>query len=120
MTVRKQGRILVLLLMVVIFLFMLGQSIVKWNEKKVGETQTTKSASQMVYPSVTMLPFFEPSFSLAKVASYNSSKNLTKYNIGTDHITKDIISIYQSYETSNGEAFVQMNLPSHSIQTCSE
>ena len=114
MTVRKQGRILVLLLMVVIFLFMLGQSIIKWNDKKVGETQTTKSASKMVYPSVTMLPFFDPGFSLAKLASYNSSKNLTEYNIGTDHITKDIISIYQSYETLNGKAFVQLNESSYS------
>ena len=95
MTVRKQGRILVLLLMAAIFLYMLGKSISKWSEKKVGETQTTKSASQMVYPSVTMIPFFEPGFSLAKLASYNTSKNLTEYNVATDHIARDVVSIEQ-------------------------
>ena len=109
MLVRKQGRILVLMLMVAIFLYMLGKSISKWSEKKVGETQTSKSASQMVYPSVTMIPFFDPAFSMAKLASYNTSKNLTEYNIGTDHITKDIISIEQSYETANGTALVRLN-----------
>ena len=35
MTVRKQGRVLVLLLMAAIFLFMLGKSVSKWGEKKV-------------------------------------------------------------------------------------
>ena len=114
MTVRKQGRILVLLLMAAIFLYMLGKSISKWSEKKVGETQTTKSASQMVYPSVTMIPFFEPGFSLAKLASYNTSKNLTEYNVGTDHIAKDVVSIEQSYETSNGTALVRLNESSFS------
>ena len=48
------------------------------------------------------------------MASYNSSKNLTEYNTGTDHITKDIMSIYQSYETSNGKALVQLNESSFS------
>ena len=114
MTVRKQGRILVLLLMAAIFLYMLGKSISKWSEKKVGETQTTKSASQMVYPSVTMIPFFEPGFSLAKLASYSTSKNLTEYNVGTDHIAKDVVSIEQSYETSNGTALVRLNESSFS------
>ena len=55
MLVRKQGRILVLMLMVAIFLYMLGKSISKWSEKKVGETQTSKSASQMVYPSASAI-----------------------------------------------------------------
>ena len=102
MTVRKQGRILVLLLMVVIFLFMLGQSIVKWNEKKVGETQTTKSASKMVYPSITLLPWYDVNTSLAKMAAYIGSKNLIDYHATTSRIQSDIISIEQSYETPNG------------------
>ena len=102
MSVRKQGRILVMLLMAAIFLYMLGKSIYRWSEKKVGEAQTTKSASQMFFPSVTMIPFFEPGHSLARLASFNSSKNLTEYNLGTEHITKDIISIEQSYELANG------------------
>ena len=81
MIARKQGRYLVLLLMAAIFLYLVGNSIAKWREKKVenttkkiifivnlleifitkykvGETQSTKSASRMFYPSVTMLPLY--------------------------------------------------------------
>ena len=102
MTVRKQGRIVVLLLMAAIFLYMVGKSVYRWSEKKVGETQTTKSASQMVYPSITMVPFFDPSYSMLKLSSFNTAKNLTEYNLNTSHIQSDVVSIEQSYELPNG------------------
>ena len=102
MTVRKQGRIVVLLLMAAIFLYMVGKSVYRWSEKKVGETQTTKSASQMVYPSITMVPFFDPSYSMMKLSSFNITKNLTEYNLNTSHIQSDVVSIEQSYELHNG------------------
>ena len=101
MTVRKQGRILVLLLMAAIFLYMVGKSVYRWSEKKVGETQTTKSASQMVYPSITMVPFFDPSYSMMKLSFFNITKNLTEYNLNTSHIQSDVVSIEQSYELPN-------------------
>ena len=102
MSAREQGRYVVLFLMAAIFFVMLGICIVKWNEEKVGETQSTKSASKMFYPSVTLIPWYEVNTSLAKWSSYNSPKNLTEYHATTSRIQSDIISIEQSYETSNG------------------
>ena len=93
---------MVLLLMAAIFLYMVGKSVYRWSEKKVGETQTTKSASQMVYPSITMVPFFDPSYSMMKLSSFNTTKNLTEYNLNTSHIQSDVVSIEQSYELHNG------------------
>ena len=102
MSVRKQGRILVLLLMTAIFLYVLGKSILKWNERKVGKTQTTKSASQMFYPSITMIPIFDPSYSMRKLSYFNTTKNLTEYNLNVSHIYTDIVSIEQNYELPDG------------------
>ena len=102
MTLRKQVRFLVSLLMTAIFLFMLGKSITEWSEKKVGETQKTHSAAKILYPSVTMMPIFLRNFSLAKLTSFNTTKNLTEYNLKTSHIQTDIISIHQKYDITNG------------------
>ena len=88
--------------MAAIFLYALGNSITKWRAKKVGETQATKSADEMFYPSVTMTPFFEPGFSKSRLSSFKTRKNLTEYNLNTSHITSDIISIQQNYEVENG------------------
>ena len=102
MSVRKQGRILVLLLMTAIFLYVVGKSIFKWNEGKVGKTQTTKSASQMFYPSITMIPIFDLNYSMHKLSYFNTTKNLTEYNLKASHIYTDIVSIEQNYELPNG------------------
>ena len=79
--------------MTAVLLYLLGKSISTWREKKVGETQNTKSASKIFYPSVTMIPFFEPQFSYTKLDSFKTKKNLTEYNLKTSHIKDDIISI---------------------------
>ena len=87
--------------MTAVLLYLLGKSISEWREKKVGESQNTKSASKIFYPSVTMLPLFERQFSLAKLKSFKTRKNLTEYNLKTSHIKEDIISIKQKYELGN-------------------
>ena len=87
--------------MTVVLMYLLRNSISTWREKKVGETQNTKSASKISYPSVTMLPLFERQFSLAKLKSFKTRKNLTEYNLKTSHIKEDIISIKQKYELGN-------------------
>ena len=87
MTIRKQGKNLVLLLMTAIFFCMLGISISKWKDEKVGETQATKSAHEMFYPSVTMTPLFELNFSESRLAHFKTRKNLTEYYMNTSHIT---------------------------------
>ena len=35
-------------------------------------------------------------------SSFNTSKNLTEYNLNASHIQTDVVSIEQSYELSNG------------------
>ena len=84
------------------FLYMMGMSISKWKQGKVGETETNKKASEMFYPSVTFMPFYEMNNSLAKLSSFKNIKNLTEYYSKTSYIKRDIISIEQSYETGNG------------------
>ena len=61
-----------------------------------------RSASKMVYPSITLLPWYEVNTSLVKMTAYNGSKNLIDYHATTSRIQSDIISIEQSYETPNG------------------
>ena len=102
MIVPKHARHVVLLLLVTFFLYMMVISISKWRQGKVGEAWTSKKASEMFYPSVTMLPIFDLKKSLAKLNSFKNSKNLTEYYSKTPHIKRDIISIQQTYETSNG------------------
>ena len=87
--------------MTAVLLYLLGISISTWREKKVGETQNTKSASKIFYPSVTMIPVFERYFSLEKLISFKTKKNLTEYNLKSPHIKEDIISIKQKYELGN-------------------
>ena len=81
---------------------MLGNSIVRWREGKIGETQATKSASKIFYPSVTMMPLFDHNFSLAKLDLYNTTKNLTEYHLKSSQIYSSILSIEQRYNSANG------------------
>ena len=71
-------------------------------EGKIGETQTSKSASEMLHPSVTMIPLFKGNYSLERLSNFDTHKNLTEYHMKTSHITKDIISIEQYYEAETG------------------
>ena len=98
----KHARCLFSLLLVMVFLYMMLISILKWRQGKVGETQTFKKASEMFYPSVTLVPFYDLNNSLAKLSSFKNTKNLSEYHYKTSYIQKEIISIEQSYETSNG------------------
>ena len=102
MTLRKQGKMVVLLGMTIVYLYASGNSFCKWRTKNVGETQSTKSASRMSYPSVGLIPRYELGFSKSRLASSKTNKNLTEYNLNTPPITTNIISINQSYELENG------------------
>ena len=72
MTIRKHGKTLHLLLMMAIFLYALGKSVSKWRDKKVGVTYGTKSADKMFYPSVTLVPLFEPSYAISRISNLSS------------------------------------------------
>ena len=49
MSAREQGRYVLLFLMGVIFLVMVVICIVKWNDHKVGETQSTREVIQSTF-----------------------------------------------------------------------
>ena len=102
MTVKKQVRFLVLLIMTAVFVCMLGNSILEWSKNNVGETQKTRSMSKILYPSVTMVPLFERNFSMAKLSLFKTRKNLTEYNLKASHIKGDILSIKQTWEHKDG------------------
>ena len=98
----KHTRYVVLLLLATVFIYLMAISICKLERGKVGLAQSTKSASEMFYPSVTMAPLLELNESLAKLSSFNKRKNLTEYYTKISGIKGNIISIRQSYETGNG------------------
>ena len=102
MNIRKYAKLLVLLWMTITFLIMLGRSISEWRKNDIGETQKTNSVSKLFFPSMTMIPIFEKNFSLAKLCSFHTRKNLTEYNEKTSHIHKDILFIRQHYVHKNG------------------
>ena len=98
----EHTRCVVLFLLATVFMYMMAISICKWKQGRVGQTQATKSASEMFYPSVTMTPQFELNESLAKLSSFDKRKNLTEYYSKIPGIKGNIISISQNYETGNG------------------
>ena len=71
----KHVKHVVVLILALYFLYNVAVSVSKWMGGKIGETQTIKSATEEIYPSVTFCPAL-PGY-LSDPNSYG--KNLTKY-----------------------------------------
>ena len=98
MSALKKGRYFLVSTMAVGFLYIVGQSLVKYTDRSIGETQSTKRATEMVFPSLYTCPFFKGNFSRNK---FSTSKNLTEYYESRPRITDFVLSISQSYEADN-------------------
>ena len=89
-------RQLVVLTLTAAFLVIVANSLVTWTRGRIGTAEGTKSASQIVYPSLTICPFF------SSPTSNSESRNLTEYYRNRSIITNHIKLIQHEYETENG------------------
>ena len=99
MLAHERGRYLVLLAMTVTFLAIVGFSIIKYREKSIGETMSTKKAAKMHFPSLVLCPSFHTNFS---GTNFFGTKNLTEYYQKKSPIGDHVLSIHQYYLTDNG------------------
>ena len=95
----ESARYILVLTMTTGFLYIVGQRIVKYTERSIGETQSTKNAAEMFFPSVYICPVFKTDFDERDSIE---SKNLSEYYEGGPRIRDIVLSISQSYETENG------------------
>ena len=96
MLVHVGFRYFVLLAMTLTFLIIVGNSNFKFRERSIGETQQTKKASEMYFPSLALCPLFNPNYTV------QGTKNLTEYYLKKNAIKDHVLSIYQSYITKDG------------------
>ena len=99
MSALKQGRYLVVLVMVLWFLYNTGQSLVKYTEERIGETQGTKKAEEMFFPSLHVCPIFNETYSKERTSG---TMNLTEYYENRPRIEDLVLGVEQAYETKNG------------------
>ena len=88
--------------LVVAFMSSVIANVCKYASPKTVVTESTKSASEVIYPSITMCPFYKYKFARSKTSG---TKNLTEYYenlLNMAQIKKDILSISQPYITKNG------------------
>ena len=95
----ESARYILVLTMTTLFLYNVGQSLVKYTERSIGETQSTKNAAEMFFPSVYICPVYKTNY---YESHSTESKNVTEYYEGGPCIRDFVLSISQSYETENG------------------
>ena len=95
-------RNVVTLALTLMFLYNVGNSFTKYEEKDTLMAQSMKSASDVVYPSITLCPMYKLEYMRSKVSG---SKNLTEYYEKLKNmslIRKDVLYISQPYRSNNG------------------
>ena len=85
--------------MTAVFLYNVGKSAVKYTEGNIGETQSTKLAAEMFFPSVHICPFFDANYSVARMTG---TRNITEHYETRPRIKDILLSFEQSYEGENG------------------
>ena len=96
MLTQEKGRYLVLLAMTITFVVIVGVSIGKFRNRSIGETQKTKKAAEMYFPSLALCPLYNFNY------TNQGSKNLTEYYLKKNAIKDHISSIHQHYITEDG------------------
>ena len=86
--------------MVLVFLYIVCQSLVKYLDRTIGETQSTKKATEMYFPSIYLCPVFKTDFYKSQNKT-QYSKNLTEYYENVPSVRDTVLSINQSYEADN-------------------
>ena len=97
MSAHEKVRYLVLLAMTATFFAIVGISYVKFSERSIGETQSTKKAAEMHFPSLLLCPYFISNFSFPRTGTMN----LTEYYLNRSPIKDHVLDIYQQYVTDD-------------------
>ena len=90
------------LALIVAFMSSVIANVYKYSLKNTVVAESTKRASEVIYPSITMCPEYKKEYALSKTSG---TKNLTEYYeslLNMSHIKNDIKSISQPYTTNNG------------------
>ena len=97
----KYLRYMVTSVLSAMFLYSVVKNFIKYQEGKTVVAQSIKSASDVVYPSVTICSRYKFEYALSK---FSGTKNLTEYyeNILNMSLRRDIIQISQPYRTKKG------------------
>ena len=88
--------------LVVAFMISVIANINKYAYPKTVVTESARRAMEVIYPSITMCPFYKNEYAHSKTSG---TKNLTEYYenlLNMAQIKKDILSISQPYITKNG------------------
>ena len=90
------------LALIVAFMSSVIANVYKYSQKNTVVAESTRSASEVTYPSITMCPRYNLEFAVLRASG---TKKLTEYYeslLRATQIKKDIISISQPYITKNG------------------
>ena len=90
------------LALIVAFMSSFIANVYKYSQKNTVVAESTKSASEVICPSITMCPTYEKEYTHSKTSG---TKNLTEYYeslLKMSQIKKDVVSISQPYTTKNG------------------
>ena len=90
---------MVLLAMTIWFMYSVGQSLDKFVAEQIGETQGTKRAAEMFFPSLAIVPRYDVSYILSRV---KGTMNLTEYYENSVPIADKILMMQQYFDSENG------------------
>ena len=90
---------MVLLAMTIAFMYSIGQSLDKFVAKQIGETQGTKRAAEMFFPSLAIVPMYDVNYTRPKL---KGTMNLTEYYENSVPIADKILMMQQYFDSENG------------------
>ena len=88
--------------LIVAFMSSVFANVKKYSQKNTVVAESTKTASKVIYPSITMCPRYEKEYAISKTSG---TKNLTEYYeslLNMSQIKNDVVSISQPYTKKNG------------------
>ena len=90
---------MVLFVITMAFKYSIGQSLDKYLAMQIGETQGTKRAAEMFFPSLAIVPRYDVSYILSRV---KGTMNLTEYYENSVPIADKILMMQQYFDSENG------------------
>ena len=88
--------------LILVFIASIILNVDKYSLKNTVVTESTRSAAEVVYPSITICPVYKGEYALSKTSG---TKNLTEYYdslLNVSDIKNFLISISQPYVSKNG------------------
>ena len=90
-------RHVVVLILTIVFFNSLVQNVTKYKEKNTVVTESEKSTSDVVFPSLTMCPLYEFKFAFSTTSATMNMTEDYEHILNTSRIRKDIVEISQPW-----------------------